>query len=101
LTVEQIRTPAFKTGQRYGEPLSSQLRTMIALHEDTRFVLLPVDLRFERAAPGARAVVKLALLDPRFAEARWVGDVSGAPAGTARAAVASVATRIADLFVAP
>lgn len=104
LVVEQLRSPRMKPGERYGEPLSSQLRTMIALQEDTRFVLLPVDLRFERAADAAgqgRAVLRVALLDPRFAEARWIGDVTGNAAATPALALSSVAAHLADLFVAP
>lgn len=104
LVVEQLRGPKMKTGERYAEPLSSQLRTMIALQEDARFVLLPVDLRFERAGPTrgqGRAVLRVALLDPRFAEARWIGDVTGDAAPTAPLALSSVASRLADLFVAP
>ncbi|HMC53585.1 MAG TPA: hypothetical protein VKH19_00310 [Gemmatimonadaceae bacterium] len=101
LAVEQVRSAAFKVGARYGEPLSSQLRTMIALHEDARFVLVPADLHFERDGAGGRAVVRLVLLDPRFAEARWVGDVSGVSAQTPVLALSSAADRVADLFVAP
>jgi len=101
LAVEQIRVPAFKAGAKYGEPLSSQLRTMIALHEDARFVLIPADLHFEREGAGGRAVVRVVLLDPRFAESRWVGDVSGVSAQTPVLALGSVADRLADLFIAP
>jgi hypothetical protein len=104
LVVEQVRGAKFKTGERYGEPLSSQLRTMIALHEDARFVLLPADLRFERdgrAGRAGRAVLRVALLDPRFAEARWVGDVRGDAADGGAQALSTLAMRVADLFVAP
>lgn len=101
LVVEGIRGPAFKAGDKYGEPLSSQLRTMIALQDDARYVVLPADLHFERAGGAQRAVLRVALLDPRTAEARWVADVKSAPAASAAAALASVATRLADLFVAP
>ena len=101
LVVEQVRGAKFKTGERYGEPLSSQLRTMIALHEDARFVLLPADLRFERDGRAGRAVLRVALLDPRFAEARWVGDVRGDAANGGAQALSTLATRVADLFVAP
>jgi hypothetical protein len=101
LVVDQLRLPRFKTGERYGEPLSSQLRTMIALESDTRFVLLPFDLRFEKEQQNARAILRVALLDPRSTEAKWVGDVKGDPASTPLAALASVAGRLADLFIAP
>lgn len=101
LATDPLRAPSFKSGERYAEPLSSQLRTMIALHEDTRYVLIPVDLRFEREGTGGRAIVRFALLDPRSAEARWVGELPGAAAQTPSLALDSVADRLADLFVAP
>ena len=101
LVVDQLRPRRFKTGDRFGEPLSSQLRTMIALHEDTRYVLLPVELRFEGQGASGRAIVRLALLDPRSAEAKWIGDVTGDAAASAALAMQSVATHLANLFVAP
>jgi hypothetical protein len=101
LVVEQLRASSFKAGDQFGEPLSSQLRTMIALHGDARFVLLPVDLRFDKVGSAARGVLRVALLDPRFAEAKWVGDVRGDAATAPSVALASVATRLADLFIAP
>lgn len=101
LSIEPVRSPKFVTGERYGEPLSSQLRTMVALEQDTRFVLMPIELRYEAAGATARGVLKLALLDPRLAQAVWVGDVAGGFASTPAAAHASVASRIVDLFVAP
>ena len=101
LVVEGLRRPNFKTGEKYGEPLSSQLRTMIALQEDTRYVVLPMDLRFDREGAGQRAILRIALLDPRTAEAKYVADVKSDVAASAAAALASVAGRIADLFVAP
>jgi hypothetical protein len=74
---------------------------MIALHEDGRYVLVPIEVGFEPAGAAARAVLKLAVLDPRFAHANWVGTVRGDPAATQGQALASVANRVADLFVAP
>lgn len=101
LALEPVRSPKFVTAERYGEPLSSQLRTLIALQQDARFVLVPIELRFERDGAAARGVLKVALMDPRFAHANWVGDVKGVPATTAPQAMASVAASVADLFVAP
>lgn len=101
LALHQLRSPAFVSAERYGEPLSSQLRTLIALHDDARFVLVPVELWFQRDGTGVRALLKLALLDPRFAHANWVGTVQGDPAPTPARALASVATRVTHLFAAP
>ena len=98
-----VRSPNFKTGERYGEPLSSQLRTMIALHDDARFVLLPIELRFEREPGSAagRAVLRAALVDARSTEGRWVGELTSAPTADASAAIGGVVDSLADLFVAP
>jgi hypothetical protein len=101
ITADALRGAGFKTGSRYGDPLASQLRTMIALQEDTRFVLLPVALRFEKAGPGERAVLRAALLDARATEARWVADVRGDSASTPAAALSSVADKLADYFAHP
>lgn len=101
LSVEPLRARSLDVGAKVGEPLASQLRTMIALHEDARFVFLPIELRFERDGATGRAVLRAVLVDPRFAETKWVGDVKGDAASTPELALASVAARIADLFVAP
>jgi hypothetical protein len=106
LVWDPVRSSRFKTGERYGEPLSSQLRTMIALHGDARYVLLPIELRFERDATGGsagmgRGVLRAALVDARATEARWVGEVRGDVVGDHTAALASVAAKLVDLFVAP
>lgn len=98
LAIEPVRAVKFIAGSKYGEPLSSQLRTMIALHEDARHVLLPAALQFQ----GGRTVLRVALLDPRYAEARWVGDIkSDSAAVPTRSSLTQVAVRLADLFVAP
>jgi hypothetical protein len=88
--------------QRLPDPLASQLRTLVAMH-DGRFVLLPIQVTFE-AAPegGGRAVLRVALLDARAAEVTWLGDVRSDvfPQFTPGVAV-SLATRLADLIAAP
>ena len=101
LALLPLRSAEFVAASRFAEPLSSQLRTMIALHEDARFVLVPVELRFEPMGTAARAVLKIALVDPRFAHANWVGTVEGDAATTPALALPSVAARVADLFLAP
>lgn len=102
LTVTALRSPTFVAASRYGEPLASQLRTMIALHDDTRVVLVPVEVRFERVgAAVGRAILRTTLLDARLTEARWVGDVQGDTSSIPTRALDSVAARLADLFLAP
>ena len=91
------------------EPLASQLRAIVALG-DARYVLLPVELRFERVTPpagaaveggteGGRAVLRVALVDARLAQVRWAGDVASEGAAAFSPALAtSVAARLADLI---
>jgi hypothetical protein len=99
LATDPVRSPRFIAGSKFGEPLSSQLRTMIALHEGARYVLMPIVLRLNH---NGRTSLRLALLDPRFAEARWVGEVSSDSAvAQPQTAVTQVARRVADLFAAP
>jgi hypothetical protein len=101
LAMEPLRSPAFTPGARLPEPLASQLRTMIALHENARAVLLPIELRFDRDASGgaARATLKVAVVDPRFSEAKWVGTVRGDTASADVHVLArSVARGLADLI---
>lgn len=103
LAEEPLRRPTFVAGTRLPEPLASQLRTMIALHDGARFVLLPVQLSFEPTANGsttARATLRAALVDPRFSEARWVGEVqSDTTSADPRVLTAVVAERLVDLIV--
>jgi hypothetical protein len=105
LAEESLRSSALIAGARLQEPLASQLRTMIALHENARAVLLPVELRFERPDPAwdprtARATLRLVLVDPRFSETRWVGTVtSDTTSPDARVLTRALARGVADLIV--
>ena len=101
LSVSPLRANTFVAASTYGEPLSSQLRTMIALQDDIRVVLVPAEVRFERVGAGGRAILRTALLDARLAQARWVGDVQSDIVSSPRGALESVAGRFADLFLAP
>lgn len=100
LTTNGLRAVNFQATSRYGEPLASQLRTMIALHESVRMVLLPLELRFEKEGPAGRAILRAVVLDARAADARWVGEIRGDTSSVPRRALDSVAGRFADLFVA-
>jgi hypothetical protein len=102
LAEEPLRARSFVAGSRLTEPLASQLRTMIALHENARAVLLPIELRFERVDSSttvARATLRAALVDPRFSEALWVGDVrTDAASSDLRVFTKALALRFADLI---
>ena len=104
-----LADPAIKIGQRVADPLLSQLRTLVALH-DGRHALIPVEVRFipEGAPPATgrpttgRAVLRLVLVDVRAGEIRWVGDVrSDLTTNPSKAVEATLAQRVADLIVAP
>ena len=107
LGVGVLRSPDVVSGTRFGDPLATQLRTMIALQEQGRAVLLPVELRFERTPAslggvGGVALLRVALVDGRLGDVRWVGTVSSDPSNTlSRAVLSSLAAHLADLIVAP
>jgi hypothetical protein len=86
------------------EPLASQLRTITALG-DARYVLVPVELRFERLSgagvdtTAGHAVLRLALVDARASQVRWLGDVPSDPSSAFSPALAAgVASRLADMI---
>lgn len=99
LAAEPLRSTSVAPGGKIGDPLVTQLRTMIALH-DSRFVLLPVELRFDRDKSGQGiAVLRAVLVDGRIGEIRWAGEASSDPAPAfSRALLASVASHFADLI---
>ncbi len=102
LGANTLRSAEVKAGAKLGDPLVTQLRTMIALQE-ARIVLLPVELRFEATeAPLGVAVLRVAMLDGRLGEVRWTGDVRSDPSPTlSRAVLGSLAAHFADLITAP
>ncbi len=98
-----LRSTRLISGERLGDPLATQLRTMIALQESARAVLIPVELRFDKTADGQGvAVVRLAVVDGRVGDLRWIGDVRSAPFSTfSRELLTSLAAHSADLIAAP
>ena len=102
LSAESLRHGVRRTNPRLGEPLASQMRSMVALTE-ARFGLIPAEVRFEPLpAGGTRAILRLVLVDARLAEIPWTGDVSTDVAVPTSVAIAEgLARRVADLLVAP
>lgn len=97
-----LRSAGAVAGARLADPLANQLRTMIALQESARAVLLPVELRFEPApGQGGLAVLRIAMVDGRLGEIRWIGDVRSDPSLTfSRELLTSLAAHTADLITA-
>jgi hypothetical protein len=102
LAVESVRGGRIEPGTRLAEPLASQLRTMIALHEG-RVVVIPVELRIDTIAAGqGRGVLRVVLADARTSDVRWAGELSGDPvSGFGPQVTASVAARFVTLFATP
>lgn len=104
LATQPLRGARLTIGDRIPEPLASQLRALVAVH-DARLVLLPVEVFFDidRAAGTGRTALRLALVDARLAEIRWSGEVRAQRAGMEpdRAQLTDVATRLANLVSAP
>lgn len=103
LGVNVLRDPKLASGARLGDPLATQLRTMIALQSDARAVLVPVEVRFEKTPAGhGVAALRVALLDGRLGDVRWVGTVRSDTSSTlSRTVLTSLAARFADLIAAP
>lgn len=96
--LEPLRSPMLAIEARLPEPLASQIRTLVALHDDTRLVLVPVELKLEPVPgqPGGRGVLRVVLLDARLSNVRWIGDITSDPAPVFGAAItASVAAKLA------
>jgi hypothetical protein len=103
LAMEPLRRrERLQVAERLPEPLASQIRTIVALH-DARFVILPLELYFEPVGQGeGRAVLRLAFADARLSDIQWVGDVRSDPASRFDPAVAAeLGRRFADLVIAP
>jgi hypothetical protein len=96
LAEEPLRSPTLGGDQRLPEPIATQLRTIVALHDDTRLVLAPVELRFEAADAGAgRGVLRLVLIDARASSVLWVGEITSDPAPSLGPAItASIASKL-------
>lgn len=103
VAAEPLRPRGRKLEPRVPEPLISQLRSLIALRDDVRFALLPVEVRFEPVAEGGgRAVLHLVLVDVRRSEVAWATDVASESVDVFSPAVAaSLGSRVADLIAAP
>ncbi|HSJ65912.1 MAG TPA: hypothetical protein VK922_18665 [Gemmatimonadaceae bacterium] len=103
VAAQPLRPRGRQLPQRVPEPLISQLRSLIALRDEVRFALLPVEVRFEPLADGGgRALLHLVLVDVRRAEFAWAIDVPSEPAAELSPALAaSLGSRVADLIAAP
>jgi hypothetical protein len=98
LAEEPLRSPSLALDARLPDPLASQLRTLVALHEGARLILAPVDLRLERAGAGGRGVLRLVLLDSRASNVRWIGEITSDTTSTFSPAIsASLASKLAKI----
>ena len=82
-----------KAGEVLPSVLADNLRPLTALG-DTRFALIPVELRAE----GEGVVLRLVLVDTRGRTVIWAGDLLS-PSGDMM--IAGLATRVADLIIEP
>lgn len=103
LDARGLLSPTVVAGTTITGILATQLRTMVALQESARAVLIPVELRFDRLPSGeGTAVLHVALVDARVRDVRWVGDVRSDSSPTfSRGLLSSLAAHFADLITAP
>lgn len=96
---EPLRSPQLDYDKPLPEPLASQIRTMVALQQDARLVLAPVELRFEKAGAAGRGVLHLVLIDARTSQVRWSGDIPSDTVSVFGPAItASIAARLAGVI---
>ena len=107
LAEEPLRSPSLTIETRLAEPLASQVRTLVALHDDVRLVLVPVEMRIEPTTPGAaggapgtgRGVLRVVLLDARMSNVKWIGEItSESVAAFGPVIMASIASKLADVI---
>ncbi len=99
LAEEPLRIAKVGREARLPEPIASQLRTLVAFHDDARLVLAPLELRLEPVgAHAGRGVLHLVLIDARAASVAWMGDVVSDTVPTFGPEIsASVASRLANV----
>ena len=87
--------------QTVREPLASQVRALVGL-KGQRYAILPVELRTENRAGMGVAILRVVLIDSRMAQMKWVTEIASDPMRTLSPALtASIASRFADLVLAP
>lgn len=103
LDTRGLSSPEMVAGTRIAGALATQLRTIVALQESARAVLVPTELRFDRLPSGEGvAVLHVALVDARMGDIRWIGDVKSDPSPSySRGLLSSLAAHFADLITAP
>jgi hypothetical protein len=101
LAEEPLRLSTLAGDQRLPEPLATQLRTIVALHEDARLVLAPVELRLEAADAGTgRGALRLVLIDARASSVVWVGEIKSDPAAEFGPGItASIASKLSAVVI--
>jgi hypothetical protein len=96
LAEEPLRSPRLELEQRLPEPFASQVRTLVALHNDVRFALAPLELRLEKAGTGGRGVLRVLLLDARLSKVSWIGEfASDTLPAYSPAVTAAIASKLA------
>jgi hypothetical protein len=103
LAEEPLRAPALMVDARLPEPFASQIRTLVALHDDTRLVLAPVELRLEPTGAGrGRGVLRLVLVDARTSNVRWIGEIPSDTVSTFGPVItADIAAKLANVVAIP
>lgn len=102
LAEEPLRAPSLMVDARLPEPLASQVRTLVAFHQDVRYALAPVELRLEAAGNKSgvgRGVLRLVLVDARASNVRWIGEISSDDANAFGPQItAGIAARLANVI---
>ena len=100
LPVAGLRRLVKASDDPLGEPLASQIRSLISM-TDARYVILPATVAFESTSGGIRGTVLVYVVDARTARIQWSGAVTSDVSRNLSSAMAGgIAQRLADLVVA-
>lgn len=90
-----------KAEQPISDPLASNLRRVVALH-DARYALVPVELHVDAEKAGGHLGVRLLLVDARLSAPLWQADLIGeSTSAYTPKLLEKLASRVAELVVAP
>lgn len=88
LGAQQLRGVVPRPEDKLPPVLAGNIRTLIALG-DARYVLLPIEVRYEKKGAVQRAVLRLVLIDGRLGQFVWLGEVASETASETAGEVAS------------
>lgn len=100
LAAERLRRLVKPGDDPVSEPLGSQIRSLVALRDGARYVILPSIIRFDTHEAGARGAMLIYLIDTRTSRIAWSGEVDSDMSNSFATIAGSLGQRFADMVVA-